>query len=322
MYSIGIDIGGTKIAAGIVCSDHSILKKASIPTLASRQSEAITADMAKLCFDLMEKAGIGEDEIESIGIACPGIANSETGEIVYSCNLPFRNFLIVKELGKYFKTDRIYVENDANAATLGEAVAGAAKGASNVVMITIGTGIGGGAIIDGKICSGFNFAAAELGHTVIVHKGRRCACGRRGCWEAYSAVPALVRMTRQKMKSKKESSMWKYCHGDIDKADARCAFDEMKKGDRAALSVVDEYIGYLACGITNMVNIFQPQILCIGGGLSGEGRYLVDPIKKIVEIEQYSRDLADKTEIKIAQLGNDAGIVGAAALGKNFCKYL
>ncbi len=316
MYSIGIDIGGTKIAVGIVCSDHTILKKASIPTLAYRPSEVITEDIAKLCHSLMAEAGIGEDEIETIGIACPGIANSESGEIVYSCNLPFRNFFIADELGKYFKTDRIYVENDANAATLGEAVAGAARGTDSVVMITIGTGIGGGAIIDGKICSGFNFAAAELGHTVIVYGGRRCSCGRRGCWEAYSAVPALVRMTRQKMKRALHSSMWKYCHGDIDKADARCAFDEMKKGDSAAISVVDEYIGYLACGITNMVNIFQPKILCIGGGLSGEGKYLVDPLKKIVEVEQYSRDLEDKTEIKIAQLGNDAGIIGAAALGK------
>ena len=179
-----------------------------------------------------------------------------------------------------------------------------------------GTGVGGGVIIDGKIYSGFNYAGAELGHTVIEYNGRQCSCGRKGCFEAYASATALVSMTKEKLAACKDTLMWEMCGNDINKADARIAFAAMKKGDRAGKEVVDMYISYLACGITNMINIFQPEVLLIGGGVCNEKDYLLKPLTEIVNADQYTRNQAVKTEIKIAALGNDAGIVGAAALGR------
>ncbi len=314
MYNIGIDLGGTKIAAGIVSDKFEIVKKASLPTGAKREQEEIAADMAKLCRILSEESGISLSEVNSIGIASSGIADNKDGKIVYSCNLPFDNFKIREYLANDTGIEKVYVANDANAAALGEAVAGACAGVSEAVMVTLRTGVGGGIIVNKKIVTGFNFAGAEIGHIVIEHNGYPCSCGRRGCWESYSSAPALVRMTKEKMKEAMDSSMWQYCGGDIDKADTRCAFTEMKKGDRAACEVTDKYISYLACGVTNMINIFQPEVLCIGGGLSGEGQWLIDRVAELVNGEQYARGMDIKTEIKTATLGNDAGIIGAAAL--------
>lgn len=317
MYYLGIDLGGTNIAVGIVDEDHNIIRKGSTPTLANREPEAIVADMGALCLKLLEEEGLTVDQVASIGIAAPGSIDADKGEVVYTNNLPFINFPIVKLLKKYVPIDKIYLDNDANAAALGEAMGGAAKGADIAVMITLGTGVGGGVVIGGKVFSGFNFAGAELGHTVIEYNGAACTCGRKGCWEAYSSATALVRMTKEKMAQTKDTLMWEMVEGDIEKANARIAFDAMKRGDKAGKEVVDAYIGYLACGITNMVNIFQPNVLCIGGGVCNEKDYLLKPLIEIVEKDQYTSgfEKEKRTRICIAELGNDAGIVGAAALG-------
>ena len=182
MYYIGIDLGGTNIAAGIVNDDFTILKKASTPTMATREPSAILDDMAKLCYDLLDEAGLKVEDIEYAGIATPGTANHDTGIVVYANNLPFLNYPLAEELKARIPFKAVYIENDANAAAKGEAVAGAAKGTSNSVMITLGTGVGGGVIIDNKIYTGFNYAGAELGHMIIVANGRRCSCGLKGCW--------------------------------------------------------------------------------------------------------------------------------------------
>ena len=316
MYYIGIDLGGTNIAAGIVDESFKIVKKGSTPTLVNRDPELIIADMGKLCLNLLAEAGIGIDEVVCAGIAAPGSVNPETGVIEYANNLPFLRFPIADTLRKYLPVKKICLENDANAAALGEAVGGAAKGKRLSVMITLGTGVGGGVIIDGKIYSGFNYAGAELGHTVIEYNGRQCSCGRKGCFEAYASATALVSMTKEKLAACKDTLMWEMCGNDINKADARIAFAAMKKGDRAGKEVVDMYISYRACGITNMINIFQPEVLLIGGGVCNEKDYLLKPLTEIVNADQYTRNQAVKTEIKIAALGNDAGIVGAAALGR------
>ncbi|MBS7276249.1 MAG: ROK family protein [Eubacteriales bacterium] len=316
MYYIGIDLGGTNIAVGIVDESFKIVKKGSTPTLVNRDPELIIADMGKLCLELLAETGIGLEEVVCAGIAAPGSVNPRTGIIEYANNLPFLRFPIADTLRKYLPVRKVYLENDANAAALGEAVGGAAKGKRLSVMITLGTGVGGGVIIDGKIYSGFNYAGAELGHTVIEYNGRQCSCGRKGCFEAYASATALVSMTKEKLAACKDTLMWEMCGNDINKADARIAFAAMKKGDRAGKEVVDMYISYLACGITNMINIFQPEVLLIGGGVCNEKDYLLKPLTEIVNADQYTRNQAVKTEIKIAALGNDAGIVGAAALGR------
>lgn len=316
MYYIGIDLGGTNIAVGIVDESFKIVKKGSTPTLVNRDPELIIADMGKLCLELLAETGIGLEEVVCAGIAAPGSVNPRTGIIEYANNLPFLRFPIADTLRKYLPVRKVFLENDANAAALGEAVGGAAKGKRLSVMITLGTGVGGGVIIDGKIYSGFNYAGAELGHTVIEYNGRQCSCGRKGCFEAYASATALVSMTKEKLAACKDTLMWEMCGNDINKADARIAFAAMKKGDRAGKEVVGMYISYLACGITNMINIFQPEVLLIGGGVCNEKDYLLKPLTEIVNADQYTRNQAVKTEIKIASLGNDAGIVGAAALGR------
>ncbi len=317
-YFIGIDLGGTNIAAGVVDENLNILKKGSVPTLASRPADEIVADMAKLCLDIVKDAGLSLSDIECAGIAAPGTANSETGIIEYANNLPFRNFPIAAKLSEMSGISCVIIENDANAAALAEAVAGAAKGERYSVMITLGTGVGGGIIIDGKVYSGFNHAGAELGHMVISHGGRHCSCGRDGCWEAYSSATGLINMTKEKIeeckKSGRETMMTKMIEGS--KVSGKTAFAAMKQGDAAAAEVVDEYISYLACGISNIINIFQPSVLSIGGGICGEGDNLLVPLNKAVWGEVYNSENAERrTEIRIAQLGNDAGIIGAAALG-------
>lgn len=317
MYFLGIDLGGTNIAAGIVDENYNIVLKGSTPTLVNRDPELIVKDMAKLCLSLLEKAGIDISEIAHVGIAAPGSINPETGVIEYSNNIPLLNFPVSDILRKHLPVKKVYLENDANAAALGEAVAGAAKGKNISVMVTLGTGVGGGVVINGHIYSGFNYAGAELGHTVIEYNGRQCTCGRKGCFEAYSSATALVNLTKEKLLETKDTVMWNMCDNDINKVNARIAFSAMKEGDKAGKEVVDTYISHLACGITNLINIFQPEVLLIGGGVCNEKEYLLRPLLEIVNKEQYTRNQPVKTEIKIAELGNDAGIVGAAAIGKN-----
>ena len=314
-HYIGIDLGGTNIKAGIVNENYEIVAKATTKTMLPRPAEEICADMAKVSLEAMQQAGLTLDDIESIGIGTPGTANSETGIIEYSNNLGFLNLPVVEIMQKHINKP-IYVENDANAAAYGEFVAGAAKGANDAVCITLGTGVGGGIIINGKIYSGFNFAGAEIGHTVIDPNGPECTCGRKGCFEVFSSATGLVRMTKEAMLEDKSSVMWQMNEED-GKVSARTAFNAMRAGDRAGKAVVDKYIKYLAGGITNTINIFQPDILCIGGGVCNEGDPLLLPLKELVAKEVYTKNSAKNTEIVIAKLGNDAGIIGAAFLGQD-----
>lgn len=316
MYYIGIDLGGTNIAAGIVDESYKIIKKASTPTKASRPADEIVADMAKLCADLIADCGITVDQIRYVGIATPGTANSDTGVVEYANNLPFLRYPIADKLKEKFPVKAVYIENDANAAAKGEAVAGVAKGAKYSVMITLGTGVGGGMVFDGKVYSGFNYAGAELGHMVIEHNGKPCSCGRRGCWEAYSSATGLIRMTREKLeKTPRDATvMWEMIDGNLDNVSGKTAFAAARRGDSVGQEVVDEYISYLACGITNIINIFQPNVLSIGGGICNERDFLLNPLMEIVNRDQYTRNSDNKTQVKIAALGNDAGILGAALL--------
>jgi glucokinase len=316
MYYIGVDLGGTNIAAGIVDENYKMIAKDKVPTRAERPADEIVHDMADLCASLVERMGLSFDDIAYIGIAAPGAIDPVNGVVKYANNLKMFQYPMAEKMKQWLPVKRVCLENDANAATLAEAKVGAGKGCDDVIMITLGTGVGGGIVIGGKLYSGFNYMGAELGHIGIEARGRQCTCGRRGCWEAYSSATALVRFTKEKLAECKDTIMWEMCKGDIEKASGRTAFDASKKGDKAGQEVVDTYIEYLAYGITNLVNIFQPQVLCIGGGVCGEGDYLLNPLKALVDRDQYGTNAhTDKTELKIAELGNDAGIIGAALLG-------
>ena len=251
---------------------------------------------------------------EAIDLAFRALINPGDEVIV-----PTPSFVCYGPLAELCHGKPVYIENDANAAAKAEAMAGVAKGAPYSVMITLGTGLGGGIVIGGKVYSGFNFAGAELGHIVIEKDGRQCSCGRKGCWEAYSSATGLVNMTKDAILAARESgratAMEEMIGGDLSKVSARTAFNAMKQGDEVGAKAVDEYISYLACGIVNILNIFQPNVLSIGGGVCNEGDNLMKPLLEKVWGETYTREGTPRTEIKIAKLGNDAGIIGAAVLG-------
>lgn len=315
-YYVGIDLGGTNIVAGVVDEDYKILAKASVKTNCPRPAEEIADDMAECAIKAVEKAGLTMDQIESVGVGTPGIANHDTGVIEYNNNLGFMNVPMAEYIGKHIKKP-VYVENDANAAAYGEFVAGAARGVNNAVCITLGTGVGSGIIINKKIVSGFNFAGGEIGHTVIEVDGVQCNCGRKGCFEAYSSASGLIRMTKEAMEADKDSIMWKMSEEE-GKVSGKLAFQAMRAGDKSAKAVVDKYIKYLAAGLANVINTFMPEILCIGGGVCNEGDPLLIPVKEIVENEVYTskiKGFSKNTKVVIAELGNDAGIIGAAFLG-------
>lgn len=314
MYRIGVDLGGTNIAVGIVNENLELVKKLSVPTGATRPGEEIVADIAMLCKNICKEMDCTLDDITSIGIATPGIANHDTGVVEYANNLPFRKFPIADMLKAQLDGKvAVKIENDANAAAWGEACAGAAKGTRNSVMITLGTGVGGGIIIDNKVYSGFNYAGGELGHIVISVDGAQCSCGRRGCWEAYSSATALIRMTNEKIEECRATGRNSIMLNAA-RVSGRTACDAMRAGDEAAKEVYDNYIKYLASGLATIINIFQPEVISLGGGVSGEGQSLIDSLLPIIRSEQYGGGVVAMTDIRIAKLGNDAGIVGAAML--------
>ncbi len=318
MYYIGVDLGGTNIAVGIVDSEYKIVRKGSVPTLAKRDGKEIIRDMAALCDKLVREQGLTFDDIEYVGIASPGAIDPVAGVVTYANNLPFKEFPIADLLKSFIPVKKVLVENDANAAAKGEAVAGAAKGVGDVVMITLGTGVGGGIIINHKVYSGFNYAGGELGHIVIQHEGRQCSCGRKGCWEAYSSATGLINMTKEKLAECAEKGVPTLMTAMVEeegKVSGKTAFAAMKKGDAPAKEVVDMYLSYLGCGLSNIINIFQPEVLVIGGGICNEKSYLTEPLKEFFKSQTYGFTFLKHTELKIAELGNDAGIIGAAVLG-------
>lgn len=315
MFHLGIDLGGTNIVAGIVNEKNEIIAKASCKTAVPRPETEICDSMERLCKEVVKKAGLKMDSIKEIGIGVPGAINPQTGIVEYSTNLFFHNWNL-GEMMKERLNKKILIENDANAAAYGEYLAGSAKGAQNSITVTLGTGVGAGIIIDGKIYSGSNYAGAEMGHMVIVMDGRECNCGRRGCWETYASATGLINMTKEAILAERADSsyMLKALDGDISKVSGITAFDAMRNGDSTGTAVVEKYIKYLGCGIVNAINIFQPDVLSIGGGISKEGETLLAPLRAYVEKERYTKHNDKQTVICAATLGNDAGIIGAAML--------
>lgn len=313
MYRIGIDLGGTNIAVGVVDEEYNIVGRGKMKTALPRSAKEIFADMVTACKMAVEDAGVTMDDVVSVGLGSPGAINKEDGVIEYSNNLKFDQVpacsMLSEALGK-----PVYIDNDANCAAFGEALAGAGKGVKYFVAITLGTGVGSGVVINGRIYSGSNSIAAEIGHMVIDMDGELCTCGRRGCWEAYSSATALIRQTKDAMRHAHDSVMWELTGNSYDNINGRTAFEAMRRGDAAGKAVVDRYIDYLGCGIVNVINIFQPEVLCIGGGISHEGDNLLIPLNKRVERDRYTERAKSQTILRCAQLGNDSGIIGAAFL--------
>ena len=312
MYRIGVDLGGTNIAVGVVDENLKIIGRGKVKTRCPRPAAEIFDDIALAVEMAVKDAGISMDDVVSVGVGTPGSVNKSNGYIEFANNLDFNQVpakdMLEERIGK-----PVFLDNDANCAALGEAVAGVGNGVENFVAITLGTGVGSGIIVNGKIVVGVNYCAGEMGHMVICADGIPCNCGRKGCWEQYSSATALISQTKEAMKKNPDSIMWQMTGG-IDNVSGRTAFDAMRQGDKAAADVVDRYVYYLSIGICNVINALQPEIICIGGGVSHEGDYLLKPLLKYVEDQRYSIYSAKQTKIVAAQLGNDAGIFGAALL--------
>jgi glucokinase len=280
-----------------------------------------TGSTAKKCIcnlvvqinELLKSNNLTDADIEGIGIGCPGAVTSETGVVAYLPNLGWENIPLVEELNKYFNT-KIKISNDANVAALAEAIHGCAKNYDTSIMFTLGTGVGGGIIINKKLFEGGFSRGAELGHVSLFLDGEPCTCGRVGCIECYVSATALIKQTKAAMKNNKNSIMWEFVDGDINNVDGRTAFECAKKGDVTANEVCDKYVYYLGESMLNMFNIFRPDAFIIGGGISAQGDYLVNKLKDYCEKADYGYKYAPRSEILIATLGNDAGIIGAAAL--------
>lgn len=312
MYNIGIDLGGTNIVAAVVDENYNMLATGKTPTAVPRSADEIFDDIAAVCREALDKAGLSIKDISSVGLGTPGTVNSD-GVIEFANNLGFNNVrardMLIERLGDI----PVFVDNDANCAALGEAYAGCGNGSKNFVAVTLGTGVGSGIIVDGKIVTGVNCAGGECGHMVIVVDGEPCTCGRKGCWEAYASATALIRQTRRAMEENPASVMHELARQE-GKVSGRTAFDAMRKGDIAAIKVVDSYIKYVACGLINIVNALQPEIICVGGGICNEGETLMKPLRRFVQAERYSIHSKIQTKIMKAELGNDAGVIGAALL--------
>ncbi len=315
MYKIGVDLGGTNISVGVVNDNYDIVGKGSVPTNAIRPAEDIFDDIKKAIDIALDDAGLSMDDISTVGVGTPGSVNNDTGYIEYANNLGF-NMVPATEMLESRIGKPCFFANDASCAALGELYAGAGAGCKNLIAVTLGTGVGSGIVIDGKLFRGANFTGGEIGHTVINVNGVPCNCGRNGCWESYASATALINQTKEAMEKNPESKMWNCAGGKIEAVNGRTAFDAMRMGDKAAKEVVDKYIYFVAVGVINIVNIFQPDVLCIGGGICNEGETLLAPIREYCEKERYSKYAKKQTVICKAKLGNDAGIIGAAMLGQ------
>lgn len=313
MYYIGIDVGGTNIKAGLANEDGQIVFRKMIPTGADRTGADVAEDIGKLARDVWKESGKDLSEIDSIGIGIPGACDEKNGAVLYTANIDFMQFPLREVVQKYIPLP-VHLANDANCAALGE-YTGLSEKPSDMLLITLGTGIGGGIIIGGKIYEGAHGIAGEVGHIRLVPGGEVCGCGRRGCWEMYASVTALVRDTRKYIEENPSSAMAAYVEGDPSRASGKTAFALAKCGDADGKKIVDTWISYVAEGVTDLVNTFNPALVLIGGAISREGETILAPVREKVYRDMYKSHVPFP-EIRAAKMGNDAGLIGAAFLGK------
>lgn len=312
-YSVGIDLGGTNIVAAVVDEDGVIYGRSKCKTESKRGYELIFDDMIACAKDAVKESGLLWNDIDNVGIGCPGAIDKEKGIVDFSNNLNFYDVPIVEYIEKRVGK-KVYVENDANSAAWGEFLVGEGKECKNMILLTLGTGVGSGVVIDGHLFRGAFGTGAELGHMIIISNGEQCTCGRRGCLEAYASATALIEQTKRSVLENADTEIWKMIDGDVKNIDGKTAFDCK---DDVARKIVSDYTGYLAEGVVSIVNMFQPEVICLGGGVSGAGDVLTIPLNEAIEKEAFARYGNKSTRVKIASLGNDAGLIGAGLLWKD-----
>jgi len=314
MVYIGVDLGGTNIAVGVVDEAGKILAEASVKTLANRPWQEIIRDMGRCIHMALDKGNFQEDDVTSIGIGIPGVANQDTGVVIFCTNLGWADIPLRDELQKYINKP-VYIDNDANVAALAENYAGVSAGCKSSVFITLGTGVGGGIVIDGKPWGGAHGRAGEIGHMNLIPDGVPCTCGNNGCVERYCSATALIRMGKQACIGYPDCEIMRLCSGDVDKISAKTVIDAAKAGDPVAVRIFNDYTKYLTMMVNTITAFFDPEMIVIGGGVSHAGEMLINPIR-----EQLPRYIMFKAipapKIELARLGNEAGIIGAAMLGK------
>ncbi len=312
MYCIGIDVGGTNLVAGLVDAQAQLKAKTSMPVNRTEDAGQLVGDMIELTRRLCREQDVEPEEVRALGLGIPGSVDNRTGTIVRTVNMPFRD-TPVRALFQAVWEVPVFLGNDANCAAIGEYWAGAAKNCDPAVVVTLGTGVGGGLVAGGRIFDGFAGSGMEVGHIITHAGGLPCTCGSRGCWEQYGSATALIRETRKEMERSPDSALWEVCGHDLDKVEGRTPFDAAAQGDPAALRVLEGYRAELAAGLISIVNMLQPEIICIGGGVSNASdELLLDPLRELVHAGSCDRD--HPVRIEKAALGNDAGIIGAALL--------
>lgn len=311
MIAIGIDIGGTSIKGAAIESNGKVFETFSMPFIKGEKGENTIRKLAEIVKEYINRLNI-ENEVVGIGIGSPGTLDADNGIVEYANNLGW-DHLHIADIFKEVLPYPVRLTNDANAAALGEARFGAGKEFNDIIMLTLGTGVGGGIIINGKLYEGNMHKAGELGHIVVQVDGEQCTCGRKGCLEAYASATALIRETKKAMLNDKNSLMWKVCP-DIECVGGKTSFDAAKQGDKAAVQVLDNYVKYLGEGILNYCNIFRPNAIVLSGGVANAGDYLFDKLNQYVKERNYGYKMTPEVKILPAKLGYDSGKIGAAAL--------
>jgi len=314
MYYIGLDVGGTTFKAGVVDESGKILVKDAMPTGIERPYQEIIADMAALCRKVAADAGLGMEQIASIGVGVPGMFNNKTGRIPFCTNLGWHDIPFVEEMKKHLDTP-VYGDNDATVAGLAEYIAGVSAGIDNSVFITLGTGVGGGIIINGRPYSGAHGCGSEIGHIILKMDGEMCTCGNEGCFERYASATAIIREAKKAVAEHPESTIMEKCGGDVEKINAKIVIDAAKEGDETAVKVFNGYARALAHGIVSIINMIDPEVIVLGGGVSAAGEFLLEAVRRELAPIIFFKTMP-YARIELAQLGNDAGIIGAAMLGR------
>ncbi|MBR5309610.1 MAG: ROK family protein [Oscillospiraceae bacterium] len=313
-YSAAIDLGGTNIGIGIVSEEGELVFKNSVPVEDNKNPSALLEQMAQGTLDTIAASGRELSDISFVGIGIPGLIKGPKGPVILAANINWHNVDAVGILEERIGLP-VILGNDADCAAMGEYYAGSGKQYKSLIMITLGTGVGGGTVIDGKLFPGCNGFGGEYGHIPLVHNGVQCGCGKRGCFEVYGSANALKRQTREVAEEHPESIIWEMCEGNLDNISGRTAFDAAEQGDETGKAIVEQYISYLADGISGIINIFRPEVIILGGGVSNQGASLIDPLNEKVAKLCVASDVIEAPKVVKASLGNSAGIIGAGLLG-------
>ena len=315
MLYIGIDVGGTTAKAGVVDEAGQILYKSSCKTGIERDFEDIAADMAELCRHIVRESGHEMAEVAAVGVGIPGEQSPKTGLVAFCNNLGWVDVPLMQRLRDALGLP-VYVDNDANVAALAESAFGASRDVKSSILITLGTGVGGGIVRDQRIHTGAHGVGGEIGHMVVVVDGEPCNCGHRGCWEKYASATAIIRMGRALMEEKPDCALARQMGGDAANLNAKAVLDLAKAGDADCAGIFETYVKYLCVGLANLINIYDPDMLVLGGGVAHAGDFLLDAVRAALGDYVYCPALS-WARVELARMGNDAGIIGAAMLGRN-----